>query len=379
MSGKHLASLDGLRGLAILLVVFYHIFPHRDTGLLGFLSSASWCGVDLFFVLSGFLITGILFDAQGAPAYFRNFYMRRTLRLFPVYIVFISIVLLLPHQPTGHAWWLTALYVCYAANIVLFFIPSFQVGLPLVVNHIWSLSVEEQFYLLWPWIVTRLKTRRRIFIACICGSIAALALRLFIATLHLTNLLFVYYELPTRADALLLGAAAAMLYRTPGFLAKHLTIVRITAVLAPLIYFTMALHAHTFFFAAKPINTWGYTLLAVTATSVLLLAVHPGSWTGHFFANPFLRFYGRYSYGLYLFHQAPAQYDILYLEPIFTRHIHPLWLAAILHFLVVLALATALAVLSFRFIEQPFLNLKRKFPERPRPQLDQLAHPSRVS
>ena len=368
MPQKHLLSLDGLRGLAVLLVVFYHVFPHRDTGILGILSSASWCGVDLFFVLSGFLITGILFDTQGAPNYFRNFYMRRTLRLFPVYIVFILFVLLFPHPSNGYPWWLTFLFIAYASNIVLFAFPDFQFGLPLVTGHIWSLAVEEQFYLIWPWLLTRLKTRRNILIASLSGSLFALVLRLILSqTLH-RSLWFLYLELPTRADALLLGAAAAMLYRQPGFLTNHLNKIRLTGALAALTYLAMCLRTHTFFFVSNPIFTWGYTLLALAAACLLLISLPRASWTGRLLAHPFLRFYGRYSYGLYLFHQAPAQYDFLYLDPIFARYLHPLWLAAILHFIVVLAAATALAVLSFRFIEQPFLNLKKRFPERTQPQ-----------
>ena len=369
MSGKHLQSLDGLRGLAVLLVVFYHVFPHRDTGILGILSSASWCGVDLFFVLSGFLITGILFDAQGAPAYFRNFYMRRTLRLFPVYIVFILFILLFPHPSNGYPWWINLLYLAYASNLVFFTFPDFQFGMPLVTGHIWSLAVEEQFYLLWPWLVTRLKTRRNILLACLSGSLFALALRLILShTLH-RSLWFLYLELPTRADALLLGGAAAMLYRQPGFVTTHLNKIRLAGAFSALTYLAMCLHTHTFFFVSSPIFTWGYALLALAAISLLLIALPPGSWSGRVLSHRFLRFYGRYSYGLYLFHQLPEQYDYLYVQPSSPATSTPSGWPAILHFMAAVALATPPSPSSASASSSsPSSTSKKRFPDRPRPQ-----------
>ena len=365
MSGKHLRSLDGLRGVAILLVVVYHLFPHRGAGFLGYLTSGAWFGVDLFFVLSGFLITGILFDTQGAPFFYRNFYIRRALRLSPVYIVFIALAAIFQRQPTGHPWYISAAFILYASNLVLFFIPNFQWGLPVVTGHTWSLAVEEQFYLMWPWIVTRLRTRRRILYACLWGTLMALTLRLVCNHFVTRNLWFLYYELPTRADSLLMGAAAAMLYRIPGFLEQHLNKIRIAGGLAALTFLALAFRARTFFFVAPPIDTWGFTLLAIASAALLLSAIQPNSHIGRALAHPFLRFYGRYSYGLYLFHQAPNNYDTIYLWPIFEAHIHPLWLAGAIHLLLILGLSTAVAVLSFRFIEQPFLRLKKRFPDQP--------------
>jgi peptidoglycan/LPS O-acetylase OafA/YrhL len=294
--------------------------------------------------------------------------MRRALRLFPVYIVVALFIVLFPHPSNGHAWWVNFLYLAYASNLVFFTFPDFQFGLPLVTGHLWSLAVEEQFYLIWPWLVTRLKTRRNILIACLSGAVAALALRLLLSHTLTRSLWFLYLELPTRADSLLLGGAAAMLYRQPNFLPAHLNKVRITGTLAALTYLALCLYAHTFFFASAPVNTWGFTLLALTFACLLLTCLPNASWTGRFLANPFLRFCGRYSYGLYLIQQAPGNYDLLYLRPLFTSHIHSLVLAAILYFLTVLALATALAVLTFHLIEQPFLKLKKRFPDRPRPQ-----------
>src|SRR5438874_11818359 len=125
---KHIPSLDGLRGLAIILVLLFHFTPegggHTLIGVLTrWVSRLGWCGVDLFFVLSGFLITGILFDAKGSPHYFRNFYMRRVLRIFPLYygvLLVVFIIVPLFKTMTADDWrlmnnqhWLWL----YAANI----------------------------------------------------------------------------------------------------------------------------------------------------------------------------------------------------------------------------------------------------------------------
>src|SRR5262245_1871381 len=151
----HVQSLDGLRGIAILLVMLFHF---SDNGsdlapssvlvdrIFHRLSGAGWIGVDLFFVLSGFLITGILFDAKGTPSYFRNFYVRRALRIFPLYYVALVLLLIMPlmvqHRPVPHlaardAGW----YFAYLSNVKMA-----RAGWPSHTGlaHLWSLSVEEQ-------------------------------------------------------------------------------------------------------------------------------------------------------------------------------------------------------------------------------------------
>ena len=137
-----------------------------------------WIGVDLFFVLSGFLITGILYDAKGGPHYFRNFYMRRSLRIFPLYYAFLILIFavmpLLRASGADHVgkqvWMWT-----YLSN-VLFARVGWE-GMPAHTTHLWSLAIEEQFYLLWPLLVW-LASRRRLIQLCV-GSIAvAFATRL---------------------------------------------------------------------------------------------------------------------------------------------------------------------------------------------------------
>lgn len=157
-SRHHLQELDGLRGFAILLVLCSHLVSLPPGGrspfvdrLVGMILGLGWVGVDLFFVLSGFLITGILVQSRGGPHYFRNFYARRSLRIFPLYYLFLAIatfispLLLSPESiltlPKEHAW----VYWLYLSNFG---------GKPSeAFAHTWSLAVEEQFYLVWPAIV----------------------------------------------------------------------------------------------------------------------------------------------------------------------------------------------------------------------------------
>jgi peptidoglycan/LPS O-acetylase OafA/YrhL len=366
MSSKHFNSLDGLRGLAILLVFVYHAHNHLITaGRFGFLCSGGWVGVDLFFVLSGFLITGILFDSRNSESFYRNFYIRRTLRLFPVYCVFIFVVLWVAHGHIGHPWGLTTAYVLYASNIVRFFQPDFfKIG-PVETGHLWSLAVEEQFYLLWPWIVVALGTRKRILVTCIYGSIASLGLRLVLAHAGFHDLKFLYLELPTRADSLLLGGAVAMLYRDPEYSSRvprhYVKLVGATACSG---FLAIAHHIYSFDFWEPLIATWGLSLTAIASSCLLLLALGSGTWTNRILSVPILRFYGRYSYALYLFHYAPRSYYDEVLWPFIFRHLHSLLLTRCVFLCMTLAFSTVLAVISFYVIEQPFLKMKKRFETR---------------
>src|SRR5437870_557283 len=160
-------ALDGLRGIAILMVMLYHqTVMVGSTGIdrfVGFWTLSGWIGVDLFFVLSGFLITGILSDSKGATGYFRNFYARRVLRIFPLYYGVVAFsLLILPYIPhwklenlariKGDELW----YWTYLSNFSIAAHAAFRHG---ILDVSWSLSIEEQFYLMWPLLVLLLSRR----------------------------------------------------------------------------------------------------------------------------------------------------------------------------------------------------------------------------
>ena len=163
---RRLISLDGWRGVAILLVFVRHYFLTTNAhtwwlkGLSG-VASAGWIGVDLFFVLSGFLITGILLDTRGHKRYFLNFYARRTLRIFPLYygVLFGALAL----TPFLHLQWRVGdiTHFLYIDNISVQFNPALMKVMPwLNLDAMWSLAVEEQFYLLWPAIILVIVPRK---------------------------------------------------------------------------------------------------------------------------------------------------------------------------------------------------------------------------
>ena len=184
----HLVALDGVRGLAILMVLLVHFVANMQPTTqvertIVLVTGYGNYGVDLFFVLSGFLITGILYDGRNKPHYFRNFYMRRLLRIFPLYygvlafVFFLAPLIPLLRGPTldylveNQAWaWL------YAVNIHVAKHGEWSLS---YINHFWSLAIEEHFYLFWPLVVFMLAGRPRLLIAASLGlSLGAMVARL---------------------------------------------------------------------------------------------------------------------------------------------------------------------------------------------------------
>jgi peptidoglycan/LPS O-acetylase OafA/YrhL len=266
---RWIPPLDGLRGLAILLVIFAHFgetlsaqrFPER---VFRSLFDFGGTGVDLFFVLSGFLITGILLDSRDAKNYFSAFYMRRILRIFPLYYFALLLVLGLiipleriPLQFNDVIW-----YFVYAQNWTLAIIPH--------LGHFWSLGIEEQFYFIWPLVVWA-AGRRRVFQIAIAGSLFSLALRLFLVSRHV-DVVLIYHNLFTRMDTLLVGAACACIIREFPFfklLAANRWLGLLPGFTLPLI--RIASHAAGDRFVVN--QTVGYTLVALSYGGLLLCLV----------------------------------------------------------------------------------------------------------
>jgi peptidoglycan/LPS O-acetylase OafA/YrhL len=381
-----LPVLDGLRGVAILLVLVLHFTmyggPPAEAGVDGFVhrfALAGWIGVDLFFVLSGFLITGILWDAKGGERYFRNFYARRILRIFPLYYgALVVFLVLLPLAWPGHAglarlraegiWYWTYLSNVWIAREGW---PDFG-----ALGHFWSLAVEEQFYLLWP-VAVFLLPRRPLMALCAGAGCLAVAVRL---ALHLADRgPAAFVLLPARVDALAAGALLALAVRGPGGLAAALRWAKPAAAaalagLAALFVRKGGLPAED-----PAVAVAGYSLLAVLFAGVLALALAavPGGRAERWLAAPALVFFGRYSYGLYVLH-----HPLLFLKPgWFSYGAVPEVLGSRLPgWALFVAAATAvtvgLALLSWRFWERPFLDLKDRFPYASSPREDRSTPPA---
>src|SRR2546421_1955070 len=363
---KHIPSLDGLRGLAIILVLLFHFTPegggHTLIGVLTrWVSRLGWCGVDLFFVLSGFLITGILFDAKGSPHYFRNFYMRRVLRIFPLYygvLLVVFVVVPLFHPMTSpedrrlvanqHWLWL------YGANIPQAMSNDWPLESSWVkLNHFWSLAVEEHFYLVWPAIVFAFsrKTLMRICAGCI---VVALGLRC--CAYFLWNDTAAYVLTPCRMDELAMGALIALAARGAGGIEG---MVRAARWIAAILFVSLML---IWFQDMEDVNyTISLTILAAFFGALLVVAVG-GKIASLVFRNSLLRFFGKYSYGIYVFHWV--------LSPMLERYFSPLKMGAAsgsnfvgvaLSMAIAIGISVLVAFLSWHFYEKHFLKLKRFF------------------
>lgn len=365
-------ALDGIRGIAILLVMLHHFAYYggmRPTAIVDKLfytiTYVGWCGVDLFFVLSGFLITGILFDTKGGHCFFRNFYMRRLLRIFPLYYGFLVVFfLILPRiVPVGAAFhslgesqgW----YWSYLVNLQIARDgwPSFP-----AIGHFWSLAVEEQFYLFWP-VVVFLLPRRALMITCLVFIVGSFGTRVGLAFAGYS--IAAYVLTPARMDALAVGAFLALLTRGPNGFASLSRWAWPVAGTAVGVLSAMIIWRQGFYPADIVVQTIGHTLLAILFGAVLGIAATSPHETalGKVFAHRGLIFFGHYSYALYVFHPLIIFFIT---RKWFTVGSVPPFMGSqlpgqILFSLVATGASLVLALLSWHMYEAQFLKLKNMF------------------
>jgi peptidoglycan/LPS O-acetylase OafA/YrhL len=373
----HIPALDGVRGLAILVVMIGH-FNLGFYPVYGFerglrtLIQTGWWGVDLFFVLSGFLITGILLDAKGSSHYFRNFYVRRVLRIFPLYYGFLFAFFILapalrPPTPGGpfETWRASqGWYWSYLSNYQLLF-PQWVRPYPL--SHFWTLAVEEQFYLFWPAVVlfTSRKGLLRVCLFCIVGS---LLFRIWLNWAGLNPGLG-YRLTPARLDTLAIGAALAVIVRDQNMWARVRSMARymIPAAIAGLIL--LSIPTRGLAQASIEMETVGYPLIALFSAALITVAIDPaGRHTrlSRFFQTRTMRVLGKYSYALYVFHfpLAPTLERMGFTQLSFPAIAGSRLPGAIAFTIIAGSISLAVALLSWNLYEKHFLRLKRFFPRR---------------
>ncbi len=366
----HNPALDGVRGLAILCVLGHHLI-YVNQGAAGpvyvwsrALIDSLWCGVDIFFALSGFLITGILVRTLSAPGYFRNFYGRRTLRIFPLYYFVLFVLLLCTpwlHIAWGSQIWRLLTYTNHPFPALHDAQWSFYFGGNISLVNFWSLHIEEQFYLFWPLLVFLFRLPRRLLLVAGGLSLFSIALRLYLAAKGVPYI-SIYSSLLTRTDSLLIGAILALLLYTP---VRHRVLHLAPFALSAFLFVLAGLfvHNHGLLWAnASPLLfSLQFTLLSLAATALIAVCLDSTSWISRLFSRPTLRFFGRYSYGMYVYHSV---LPIFYMDA-FQRLIAPLVLHPFIQHLlttfVELTTTIVVSVLSYHLLEMRFLRLKRLF------------------
>ncbi|MEP6899791.1 MAG: acyltransferase [Rhodanobacter sp.] len=360
ISRQHLPALDGLRGVAILLVLLHGFDVIQPAGgiahALDTMLDLGWIGVQLFFVLSGFLITGILLDTRQAPGYYRNFFVRRILRIFPLFygVLFVAFAVLphvLPNVGGGeHQLWLWI----YLAN----FVAPFGYGEP-AFPHFWSLCVEEQFYLVWPFLVLHAGRRGVIALGALLVVIA-IGSRLYVRH-HLGEPVgheAAYMFTPCRMDALAIGAlVAATLRGERGALWLARFRPAVFAVGGLLLLLAGVAFGHLQRTGAM-MQSFGYTLVALGFALLLVGALSRTGQPGRLLAWTPLRRCGIYSYGMYVFY---APLHLFVGLPLLARFAATPTLAqALAYEVVAVAVTFGLAALSWHAYERRFLALKSR-------------------
>jgi peptidoglycan/LPS O-acetylase OafA/YrhL len=408
IAGRKLRSLDGLRAIAVILVFFHHMKDHipvLNWATFYFQSYVwqGWIGVDLFFVLSGFLITGILMDTREATNYFSGFYARRVLRIFPLYYVVLigviaaSQVLTHMHGPQAAAvaglvplpqdrW----VYFCYLTNWIGLWKQQWVSGFSSILAHFWSLGVEEQFYFFWPLVVWLVRPRAIPWIAGIVAVLSAVIRFAWAAHIGIQMLvppISIEIAIATicRLDALFIGALCAYLFRTPSAMQrvkKWLPWIAISGVGSFFAVFSVLLlfpeRARLLLYGPAPVAGHsledairlfllygGYTALAAGFGALVLLAAdteEKSTLMQKILQSRALAPIGKYSYGIYVFHVPILGLASIYLFPRLTAHSAEEFVITQCAYIVVLAAASFFtAAISYELFEKRILAHKRYF------------------
>ena len=358
-----------MRGLAILLVMLFHSVTFDPWTFVDRVAvkgiGFTWVGVDLFFALSGFLITGILFDSKGRSRYFSVFYARRALRIFPLYFAYLVGLAV-------YSWFIAAnsemsavfrssagWYWSYGVNVLLALrgnwdIPSF---------HLWSLAVEEQFYLIWPLVVWSCGRTRLMQISA-AAVVISLLLRIAFRVMGVGPIA-AYVLLPTRMDVLLMGGLVALALRAPEApTPRMVAFLKQVSVLGTALTLGAIILDKSTKSSGWAMQTLGFTGVGLLSSSLIFHCVTDGRRTliRRLMESRWLRALGKYSYALYMFHLAAISavtsvFPKIDSLPTIGGFLLP-W--ALVRGACDTALALVLALLSWKFLERPALALKER-------------------
>jgi len=352
---KHLNSIDALRAFAVSIVVFWHFVPDEILfvkTLKEFLPTGNFA-VTVFFVLSGYLITNILLnDKERSPrkgVVAAHFLVRRVLRIFPIYFLLLTLLVFLgfPFAPGELPYQFT-----FTSNIYIF-----KAGHWTEYMHTWTLAVEEQFYLLWPWLILFIPDKRHtlLFLACILAALVSS--RLLICSTYCDEPFYVLTV--SNLDAFGLGGLYAKFNRSPGgrdWFRRNIKVLLGVPLAAYLFFRTIS-------FLSIPsdfnfLSRFNNALLALAIIHIFL-NIRSGFFKDHVIDNNFVKLTGRISYGIYLYH-IPVQFLVkaLLYPAARDRGIDPGFTA---WFLFDLVLVWTFSYLSYQYIEKPILRFKDRF------------------
>ena len=368
-------ALDGLRGIAILLVYVFHYGGGLTSStppvrLFGYLTQAGWVGVDLFFALSGYLITGLFWADRASPHCLRNFYARRALRILPLYfgaLILAAVVAAAVAELAGaplRTLRPLLLYAGFLQNVPPFVQTALHYPPPLPLYHLWSLAVEEQFYLLWPLLLLACRSRRGAFRLSLISFFLCCELRNFVfnpgGPIHHASIMVWSTALPGRCGALALGSALALAPQASRKAIRRWAPLAVVLSAAGFVAVGAAEHGVL-------LNTPMNVVLGLPCAEILSAAVVAASAAEFASASSYrsllstrpLRALGRISYGVYVFH--------ILLEPCFDRigaavtHTQHGMNYQLVRLLVAFPISVAVATLSYRMYERPFLRLRHRF------------------
>ena len=363
---QRIKPLDGLRGMAVVAVIAFHYLNNQLEGsawageqfgtfarLLEKGTYFGWAGVNLFFILSGFLIGNILLSNRGSGNFYKTFYIRRFCRIIPAYYLLLVIYLLVSHSnwytPDAYIFGFPLPVPSYFLFVQNFYMASQNTFGPQALTPTWSLCVEEQFYLVVPMLVAFVKPKY-LWIAVVLGCLVALYSRYLSVNFYQG-----YVLLPSRLDSPMIGFLLAMLHQKEGFrtwMSGHLS--TIYGLLVAMVIFCGAAYAFS-----DP-GIFSHFLLAIIFALVVAIGLYSkdGLFV-RFFSAPLLVYIGKLSYFVYLFHQLIN--GLLHL--VVLKQLKPMILgySSIWMTLLALVITFVLAEISFRYFESPIIRFSHRF------------------
>jgi peptidoglycan/LPS O-acetylase OafA/YrhL len=340
---RHIPALDGVRLLAVGLVMLHHLTSGSHASivlhLIG-LQAGNGIGPPLFFVLSGVLLTTVIIDARETKHRYRNFLTRRALRILPLYLAYLGVAIVATFLLTGRHMQNVWVFAFFLQNT--FLTAASKTGSILPMYHFWTLAVQDQFYLLWPLLLWKCDSIRKMRYLCVAGILLSFGTRLIITHPSLTPELFGRI-LPARAGEMCLGALLALDLREKTALSSILrkALLPLSAVLAIWMW-------HGLSFTTSSGSVLGLQLVAVTCAALIAAALKPSTWTARVLGSKLFALGGKkYAFAMYVFH--PLMLEICMSLPIASKGLR----------LTLFGISTVLiSGLSYRYLESYFLHMK---------------------